>query len=484
MASKHFTPILVAGLALFAMFFGAGNLIVPTMIGVQSGSVLYPAIIGFILTGVLLPALGIVASATSTTGVRGLTGRIGAKFGLIYTTIVFLSIGVLYAIPRVATVSYETSMKPFLASWGWDMAEGTAANGVAQAGFTLVFFAITTWLALSPSKLVERIGTWLTPALIVLLFILISVGVFTLNPVNIEATEKFTTGSPLVTGLIDGYSTMDAMASIVFGGIVIEALRRQGSNTRRKIFSSTIAAGLVAAFFLAFVYLGLGLLGARAEGTFENGAAALSSVSNHLFGPFGQIVFGLIVFLACLTTAIGLVGSSTAYFRKFFPQVSNTSMVLIHVAISLALSNLGLTLIMQIVVPLVLFTYPITIALIAVCLLDIVIPGRLNWTYKLPVWITAPISAWSGLRAIGWPENGLLAPIGRALTGEGSFLNNAWQALPLSAYDMAWMVPFALLLAVGLGIDIASGGLSRQVQSTPDAELEALPEPVGEGFQG
>ncbi|OKL48681.1 branched-chain amino acid transport system II carrier protein [Boudabousia marimammalium] len=434
--STSLRSVFVSGLALFAMFFGAGNIIFPPMLGVQSGTNLVAAIFGFVMTAVLLPALGIVAAGTSTTGVFGLTKHVGLIFGRTYTTIVFLSIGVLYAIPRVATVAYETSLHPLLEAQGVDVSPGATGEYLGLIAFTLFFFAVTALLTYSPGKLVDRVGTWLTPALIILLALLIVVGLFTLSPMNAAPVEKYAQ-DPLAVGLLDGYNTMDALASIVFGGVIIDSLRRAGYVNPRKLFKATIGAGLIASFFLAVVYIGLAMLGARtpAEGL-ENGAQVLSASAGLLFGNAGQVVFGLTVFLACLTTAVGLVGASVQYFQKLFPSVGFNPMLLIHLLISLVISNLGLTLILKVVVPLVLLTYPVTIALIGVALISIFVRFELRWSFRLAVWTAAVFAAWSSLRAAG-----LLS------------LDAAWDVLPLSSIDMAWLVPASIMLVVGLVVD-------------------------------
>lgn len=439
--------ILVAGLALFAMFFGAGNLIFPTMIGVEAGSNLMPAIVGFILTGVLLPALGIVATATASNGTLGLTTRMGKAFGRVFTIVIYLSIGVFYAVPRVATVSYETSLRPLLDTAGLDVGAGTSANNAGLAIFTLVFFAITAWLCLVPGKLVDRIGAWLTPALLVLLVLLITVGLLGRDPITAEPVAKYAS-EPLTRGLVDGYFTMDAMAAIVFGWLVIDSLRRSGFTKPRPLFGSTVAAGTLAGVLLAAVYLGLAHLGTRVprEGM-ATGADALTYISRDLFGPVGQVILGLIIFLACQTTAIGLIGASTQFFSRFFPKLSQPTMVMIHVFIAAAVANLGLALILDIIGPITLLIYPITIALIAVALVDIVLPGRLDWSYKLACATAAIMGAWSSLRSLQILDDGVAAEL--------------WSHIPLSGLDMAWVVPAAIALGIGLLMDVSAGNLRR-----------------------
>ena len=147
--------LVVTGMALFAMFFGAGNLIFPVMIGVDAGVSFTPAILGFLGTGVLLPVLGIVAAATSQEGVTGISSRIGKYPGLVFTIVIFLSTGMLYAIPRVGTVSYEMAAVPLIGA--------ERAGSGALMIYTAVFFTVTFFLALNPKGFLDRIGAWLTP---------------------------------------------------------------------------------------------------------------------------------------------------------------------------------------------------------------------------------------------------------------------------------------------------------------------------------
>lgn len=444
---RDFKSILVTSLALFAMFFGAGNLIFPTMIGVNSGSAFYSAIFGFLCTGVALPAMAIVASATSREGITSSSRRMGTRFGFLYTLIVFLSTGVLYAIPRVATVSYEMSVKQFFPH---------RFDRISLAVYTVVFFALVALVCINAQKLTDRIGAILTPALLILITVVVVVGIFTLSPVSHAPAEEFASNA-LASGILQGYFTMDAIAAFVFGGVIISSLQNSGFGQGRRLFGATVLTGIFAALILAVVYLGLAALGARVTDTnISNGAAALSTMSHVLFGRAGMAIFGGIVFLACLTTAAGLVSASSQYFCRLFPSVAMPTMVMIHVFIAAALSNLGLELILQVVAPINVFVYPITIIFTLVCLLDIVVPGHMKWTYRAGAWTAAAFAIVDSVRSVAGYEN---------------FADSIWNLLPLGKAGLGWIVPALVLALVGFTIDYFQGRISTSAPSMVRGEI-------------
>ncbi|MDO4665024.1 MAG: branched-chain amino acid transport system II carrier protein [Actinomycetaceae bacterium] len=443
---QDFKTLLVAGLALFAMFFGAGNLIFPTMIGVQAGSALTPAITGFLCTGVVLPALAIVAAATSQTGVQGATERMGKYFGFTYTLIIFLSTGVLYAIPRVATVSFEMSTKPHF----------PRTEGLALGVYSVIFFVLVAAFSLNTGKILDRIGTWLTPALLILIAVLVVMALFTLSAKGGQPVAPYDK-HPLPNGILQGYFTMDAIASFVFGGIVIATLRNNGFTERGRLFGGTVIVGVIAAALLAIVYLGLANVGARVgDPSFKNGAEALGAAAGQIFGGAGQTVFGLIVILACLTTAVGLVGASAHFFCSIFPKITRPTMVMIHIFIATAFANLGLDAILAVVAPLNVLIYPITIMLTVVCLLDIAIPGHLHWAYRLGSWVAALLAVGDSIRAI---------------PGHEQFAQGIWEQLPLGLIGLGWMLPAFVAMAIGIGIDVTQG----RTHMTPEAQKRIQP---------
>ena len=426
--------VLVTGLALFAMFFGAGNLIFPVMIGVESGVEQVPATIGFMLTGVLLPMAGMIAAATSSSGVLGIIERISHYPGLVFCWLIFLSTGMLYAIPRTAAASFSMS---FQAS--------TGDSHLALFIYTLVFFGIAGYLCLNPRNVLDRIGGILTPALLILLAVIIITAVATMSPSEAAPIEKYAS-TPTLKGIFDGYGTLDAIASFVFGVVIIRALRQKGFQPGRQLFGVTALSGVIAAFFLGLVYFGLSMVGSRVgrlNPDVKDGGEGLAFAAQHLFGPAGRVVLGAIAILACLTTAIGLVEASTQFFRGLFPQISRPVWVVLHVIISLAIANLGLEALVNVIVPVMMFCYPITIMLVVTCILDIFIPGHMFWAYRLSVWVAGIVGLFDGLKAAGVLENWIDTTI------------------PLASLGLGWLIPSLVMLVLGLIIDIAQGRMKQ-----------------------
>lgn len=443
---------LITGFALFAMYFGAGNLIFPVMIGIDAGTNVAPAVLGFLATGVLLPALGMVAASTGSRGEKnGIVERLGHYPGLVVLVIIFLSTGMLYAVPRVATVSYEIAVKPLLPG------QGEGYDGWALLIYSVIFFTIVVALAFNPSQLIKRIGGWLTPALLILLVILVISAMVRMPMLETTPVGQYAT-DPAPTGLLQGYFTMDALASLVFGVVIITSLRREGYSSGNRLIGATSVVALIASVCLAGVYIGLSQVGNRvADQGFTQGAEALAYATVQLFGRAGLAIFGIIVILACLTTAIGLIGASTQYFRTLLPQISHRNMILGQTLIALGLANLGLETILFIVSPINQLIYPITIVLILVCLLDIFIPGHLHWGYRLPAWTAGFISIFEALWSTGIA---VFEPIRDVLN-----------LLPAGELQLAWVAPALVMFVVGLVIDMVQGRLKVDREDLPENQV-------------
>ena len=304
------SAIIVTALALFSMFFGAGNLIFPPMLAVQAGDNFWPALIGFLLTASLLPVLAVIAIALSGSNLRDLAQRAGTAFGVVFPVLAYLSIGAFYALPRTGAVSFETAITPL---FGFD---SLVASGI----FNVVFFGIALALSWNPTTIMEKLGKFLTPALVILLVIMISVSAFRWSAEPATPQEPYDNG-PLTSGLLEGYLTMDSIAALAFSIVVISTLRGRGFKEGAPLVSGTIYAGVGAGAMLALVYVGLGVIGRVMPGAsnFDNGAGLLAEASNLTMGGAGQAVFSAIVLLACLTTAVGLITATAEYFSEQFP---------------------------------------------------------------------------------------------------------------------------------------------------------------------
>ncbi|MDR7249067.1 branched-chain amino acid transport system II carrier protein [Bacillus pumilus] len=426
---------LAIGLMLFALFFGAGNMIFPPVLGQYAGENVWLAIGGFLLTGVGLPLLGVIAIALTGTGAKGLADKAHPIFGTIFTIILYLSIGPFFAIPRTGTVSYEIGLAPFLS-------ETQTSSWVPLFLFTLVFFTITYLLALNPSKLVDRIGKMLTPILLTVIAIIVFKAIAT--PMGIiGAPDAIYKANPLFTGFLEGYKTMDALASLVFGIVVVTAVKERGITERKSLAAACIKAGLVAAAGLALVYISLAYVGASSPDTTgmvgaNEGGKLLSLSANFLFGSAGNIVLGVAILFACLTTSVGLVSSCGEYFSKLFPALSYRTVVLIVSLFSTLVANLGLAQIISLSVPVLVAIYPLAIVIILLSFLDRWINGR-RVIYVVSLIFTGFFAIIDGLLAAKINLGGLPA-----------FLD---AFIPFYDLGIGWVVP--AIIGAGIGVLIS-----------------------------
>ncbi|MDP9801278.1 LIVCS family branched-chain amino acid:cation transporter [Arcanobacterium wilhelmae] len=422
--TTHMRSIVIAAFALFAMFFGAGNLILPAMIGVNGGGSAYVGATGFVITGAALTVAGMLAASTLRPGETRIADRIGPRFGLIFTSALYLAIGMLYPTPRVAAVSFEIAIAPW-----------TGSGQLALFLYTLVFFGACYLLVRRPHAVVGNIGGWLTPALIVLLVVMVVMS-FTLPDRTHVATGVYAT-SPFAAGLIEGYFTMDSLATLMYGSVIMAALASAGL-AGEKLRRGTALASVIAGVLLAACYFGLINVGAVGEG--KNGAEVITGVAARLFGTAGQAFFGAMIILACMTTAIGLLASGSRYWHELIPSVSAHTWLLVHLVAAVVISNLGLEAILAVVAPICQLLYPVTICLIVVALIESAMRSQLAWAYRLPAWVAGALSVLEALNSTGLA---LFAPLRAVL-----------DVFPLGSLQMAWVVPALVALGAGLAADV------------------------------
>jgi LIVCS family branched-chain amino acid:cation transporter len=384
---------LVIGLMLFALFLGAGNMIFPPAMGQQAGEHVWEATLGFLITGVGLPFLGVLAIALSGSDIQAIGEKVHPKFGLIFSILLYLTIGPFFGIPRTGTVAYEIGVTPFLP-------HSLDKNWVSLLVYTILFFGITFWLSLNPSKLVDRIGKMLTPALILILVLM--TGKALLTPMgNLEApTADYVEGS-FFNGFLEGYLTMDTLSALVFGIVIITAVKERGIKSRKEITKVCLKAGIIAAIGLIFVYASLSYIGATSVsslGHLENGGAILSGAANTLFGPLGNVVLGLAITFACLTTSVGLVSACGNYLSKVLPNFTYKQIILIITIFSTCIANFGLTQLISLSIPLLVTIYPLAIVLIILSFIDYAF-GLKSIVYIYSLTATAMFSILDGLNA-------------------------------------------------------------------------------------
>lgn len=359
-----FSSYAVIGVMLFALFFGAGNLIFPAQLGQNAGENLWPAVLGFLITGVGLPFLGVLAMGYSgSSNLQQLASRVHPTYAIFFTSLLYLTIGPFFAAPRTGTVAFEIGMTPFV------------PKDYEQVGlfiFTLIFFGISLWLSLNPTKIVNRVGKILSPGIIILLGALL-IMVF-VNPMGSfgSAQEGYIEGA-LMKGFIEGYNTMDALAALVFGIIVINAIKALGVTSKKEILSATMKSGLVAVLFLALIYVGIAYLGAVSTekfGIFDTGGPVLSSASDYYLGTIGLVLLAVIIILACLTTSIGLITACGEYFHTLIPMFSYKAFVVFFSLLSFVIGNFGLANIINYSVPVLMFLYPLAVTLMLLTFLS------------------------------------------------------------------------------------------------------------------
>lgn len=412
--------LIAIGLMLFALFFGAGNLIFPAALGQRAGTNVWFAMMGFVLTGVGLPLAGVLAMGRSgCRHVQDLAGRVHPVFGMLFTLALYLSIGPAFAIPRTGTVSYEIAVRPFLS-------EG--ASDWAQMIFLAIFFLITLWLSINPKKLVGRIGGVLTPILLTVIVVLIVKSLIT--PPGSHGAPTVAYATPIkafVQGFVDGYNTLDALASFVFGILVIEFVTQRGATTRHEVMGATMRAGLIAIGCLGVVYVfiaGLGAASVEQLGILDTGAPVLAGSARLLFGELGAMILAIIVLLACLTTSIGLVTSCAHYFHSQFGGLSYKGYAVAFVIVSFAVGTFGLKTIISAAIPVLMFLYPLAIVLIVLAFLDPCFGGR-RCVYAWAIGLTFVAALVSGLEAASVP-----------LGAVGTFYDTH---VPLHAVGMDWI---------------------------------------------
>ncbi|MFJ8268627.1 branched-chain amino acid transport system II carrier protein [Peribacillus asahii] len=425
--------VLVVGLMLFALFFGAGNLIFPAGLGQAAGENMWFANAGFLVTGAGLPLLGILALGVSgKDDLQSLANRTHPIFGVVFTVILYLSIGPLFAIPRTGTVSFEMAIKPFL---------GDEISFLPLLIFTIIFFALTCYISINPSKMVDIIGKWLTPIMLVFILILMAFVVFKPMGAFQAPTEDYISNA-FFTGFEQGYLTMDALAAFVFGIIVINAIRDKGITNKKQLLALCMKSAFIAAGILALIYTGLSYLGATSVeeiGYADTGAQVLVQVSSHYFGPFGGVLLGFIVLLACLTTSVGLVTACASYFHKLMPSVSYKNLAIIFSVISAGFANFGLAQLISLSVPVLTAIYPLAIVLIVLTFTHSLFNGR-SEVYQGSMLFTFIVSLFDGLSA---------TPID--VSGVTNFFG---EVLPLYGIGLGWIIPAIVGAVLGYIISL------------------------------
>lgn len=436
---EKLTPrqLALIGSTLFGLFFGAGNLIFPLILGAKAGSSLPLALLGLLITAVGIPLLGVMSMGISRSeGLLDLSGRVSPAFRMLFTCALYLTIGPLFAIPRCAATSFTIGILPFAGEMIW----------LWQLLFTALFFAGVLYFSLKPSKILDSVGKLLNPAFLLFLGIMLISAL--INPIqtfnSVPPSDNYVNSS-FSAGFLQGYDTLDALASLAFGIIVIRSVRQLGVTEPGRVAVSTVKAGAVSMTLMALIYAATALVGAQSYGLYADrladptftGGDAFALIARHYFGKAGALILAVTVTLCCLKTAVGLVTSCSETFEEMFPgKLKYPQWAIVFSGVSFLISNIGLSQIIRFSAPVLYFLYPLAIVLILLGLF-----GRFfsharrvyQWT-MLFTWLAA------------------LLELARVVELE-PVMNMAARFLPFYSYGLGWVVPAAVGFILGLGLE-------------------------------
>lgn len=419
------------GLLLFGMFFGAGNLIFPPSLGFQAGSSFMPAVLGFLLSGIGMPVIAVIMGTFNPGGFRAeMNHKISPLFSLVILTLMYLAIGPLMAIPRTAATSFSIGILPI-----------TGDGMLPLAIFTTLYFICAWWLSITPSKLLDRVGKVLTPIFAIMIVLLIIVGMVAYTTPSTAAPMGKYAASAFGNGFVEGYNTVDTLASFAFCIIALGAMKRIHFASEKEHVASVWMAGAAVAVLMGGLYLGLALLGNHfpiPQSVYEDasvnlGAYVLSQTSFQIFGTVGMAFLAVMVTLTCFTTTVGLIAAVSTFFAEEFPVLSYKKYVTLICLVSLVLANLGLNQIIQVTLPLLLFVYPIAISVVMLTIIN-----KFVGLSKLGMRCT--VTAASLVSAID-----IVAQFFH-LDGAAALI----QGLPLGDSGLGWLVPVLICLVLSL----------------------------------
>lgn len=425
---------------LFGMFFGAGNLIFPAKVGLDAGSNMWSAFAGVFITAVGIPMLAVVGLGLSRSeGVVELSQRVSRKYSLFFCTLLYLTIGPLFAIPRCASTAFSVGAVNLLPQEG---------ERLYLALFSLVFFAVVLYFSLKPGGIMTWIGKWLNPVFLVFLAVLVIAALA--KPISsisaVAPAENYaSSGSAFFRGFLEGYNTLDALAGLAFGIVVIDVVRKNGISQPERVAVNTAKAGIFSCLFMGLIYLFITLICAQSAPVCagaDNGGTVLGTIANHYFRSAGSVLMTLIVTFACLKTAIGLVTSCSKAFVDMFPKGPGyTVWAVVFSLVSFGIANFGLTTIVSWCVPVLMFLYPLAITLILLSLSGKFI-GSNPTVYRTTTAFTLIAAVFDMIGAV----SGMI-PGSRVLAGLKAFAENI---LPLYDLGLGWILPAAIGFLAGL----------------------------------
>ncbi len=400
---------LIIGFALFSMFFGAGNLILPPFLGFKSGSDWFLVTIGFAITAVIIPILGILAHARLQGTMYDFGKKVSPAFSLLYCLIVY-TISISLPAPRTASVTHEMAIAPFF--------------NISSLVTSSIYFGLVFLFVINRSKILNLIGKFLTPLIIIILFLIIGIGIFSSHTEMNPSLFK----TPVVDGLLEGYQTFDAIGAIVVGGVLIISLNIKGLTEFKEKKELITKAGIIAGLGLLSIYGGLIAVGALYNSQFGEEITRtqlLSDLSLNTLGNIGTTFLSVLVALACFTTAVGIITGTADYFKGLFKesQLAYLITAIIACGLGIVVGQFDVYYIIKVAVPALMFIYPITIVLI---LLNVLPEKYANpIIFRTVIIVTILFSFPDFLKSIGYADN----------------IKNIIDIIPLAQHSLGWVLP-------------------------------------------
>ena len=413
---KKLLDTIIIGFALFAIFFGAGNLIFPPYLGVTAGENWGIATLAFLISDPLLSIIAVMVVAALGGSALNVGRRVHPLFASALAAICVLLIGPIFAVPRTGASTHEIFVQSYFPE-------------APQWITSLVFFGIVLWITYKENSVMDAIGKYLTPILLLILF-LIFVGAVLQPNASFAATDRI---GLFAQGFKEGYQTMDVLGAPLLAGVVMKDITRRGYLNKKDQFRMMFGVGIVAFILLALVYSTLAYSGASMSTVIDSTAqraAMLTTIVKNLLGSWGQLAMGLAVCFACLTTAIGLTTTCGQYFEEVSKgKISYKKTILVTVAVEFIISLVGVDSLINLAVPVLTFIFPIMIALILFSAFDKYVPY--DWTYLGAVIGAGIVGLVQGINTLSQLLGGNL--LEDAVTWIGTF--------PLATYGLEWIVP-------------------------------------------
>lgn len=430
---------------LFGLFFGAGNLIFPIRMGQMAGNQTLPAILGLLITGVGLPLLGVTAiGITHSDGLIELSGKVGRGYCVFFTCALYLTIGPFFAIPRCATVPFSVGVAPMLGI------NANESHPLVLALYSLIFFAAVLAFSLFPGKILTWVGKILNPIFLIFLGVLVIAAlVDPMGSIAQVAPSGDYASRAFMSGFLEGYNTMDALASLAFGIVVITVIRDLGVTEPKAVAKNTVKAGFFSCLIMAIIYIAVTIVGAQSRGMSEvlpTGGDVFALVAEHYFGKVGELILACIVTFACLKTAVGLVTSCSETFCQLFPNAFGYKIwAVVFSLLSFAIANLGLQTIITYSLPVLMFLYPLAITLILLGIFGNFFHHS-RYVYGFVTGFTLVAAVFDFIKAFvsNFPGSQLQV-----------VFKTQWEPVlkvvfPLFDYGLGWVLPAAVGLVVGL----------------------------------